>query len=200
MTIEEATSQLLNAHAFFEAQGAGYKSWGNVSVLQIAFRTSKDSYLLTRSERALAELAKEDIQLMSSTTSFFNQIFSSRKNITTILITQQEYASQVKEEIPAILDDQAQLLGISVRISKSIEDIGKTLNGRYAAILPNGKSICIGSSIDDAYVAAQLLEKTSKVFLEAKYLGGAKPINKIEAWFMQQYYQFKYSKEAVKNR
>jgi L-fuculose-phosphate aldolase len=200
MTIEEAKGQLLNAHAFFEAQGAGYKSWGHVKVLQIALRISDNSYLLTNEKKALQELSLQDIQLMSSTTSFFHQIFSIRKNINIILITQQEYASKVKEEIPAILDDQAQLLGISIRISNSSEDVRKSLSGRYAAILPGGTSICIGSSIDDAYVAAQLLEKTSKVFLEAKYLGGAKPINKIEAWFMQQYYQFKYSKEAVKNR
>jgi len=111
----------------------------------------------------------------------------------------QQYASQVKEEIPAILDDQAQLLGVTVRISNPRE-IAFGLKGRFATILSDGKSVCIGSSIDDAYVAAQLLEKTSKVFLEAKYLGGAKPINKIEAWFMQQYYLLKYSKEAVKNK
>ena len=200
MTIEKATSQLLNAHVFFEAQGAGYKSWGHVEVLQIALRISENSYLLTNEKKSLNELSKEDVQLMSSTTSFFHQIFSTRKNINTILITNQQFASQVQEEIPAILDDQAQLLGISIRISKSGENVRKSLSGRYAAILPGGTSICIGSSLDDAYVAAQLLEKTSKVFLEAKYLGGAKPINKIEAWFMQQYYQFKYSKEAVKNR
>ncbi|MEZ5054700.1 MAG: hypothetical protein R2807_08095, partial [Chitinophagales bacterium] len=71
---------------------------------------------------------------------------------------------------------------------------------RYAAILPNGDSICLGIHLDDAYVAAQLLEKTSKAFVEAKYLGGAKSINRIEAWLMQQFYQLKYSKEAKKNK
>ena len=200
MTLEKARSLLLGAHAFFEAQSAGYKSWGHVNVLQTALKIDDNSYLLTNANKPLKELLNEDLELMSSTTSFFQQIFSKRKNINTILITRQEYASQVKEEIPAILDDQAQLLGISIRVSKSNEDIGKALSGRYAAVLPDGTSICIGSSLDDAYVAAQLLEKTSKVFLEAKYLGGAKSINTIEAWFMQQYYQFKYSKEAVKNR
>jgi hypothetical protein len=53
-------------------------------------------------------------------------------------------------------------------------------------------------TLDDAYIAAQLLEKTSKAFIEAKYLGGAKSINRLEAWAMQMYYQFKYSREAKK--
>ena len=73
-----------------------------------------------------------------------------------------------------------------------------TSNSKYGYKF--GNSICLGSSIDDAYVAAQLLEKTSKAFVLAKYLGGAKSINKIEAWLMQQFYQFKYSKEAKKNK
>jgi ribulose-5-phosphate 4-epimerase/fuculose-1-phosphate aldolase len=115
-------------------------------------------------------------------------------------VTQQQYAAQVKEEIPPILDDQAQLLGVTVRIAKTDADLLKALSGRYAAIGSNGISTCIGSSIEDAYVAAQLLEKTAKVFVEAKALGGAIPINRIEAWFMQQYYQLKYSKEAGKNK
>lgn len=117
-----------------------------------------------------------------------------------VLIIQQEYAAQVKEEIPAILDDQAQLLGISIRVAKNDDDIVHALNGRFAAVLLNGSSICLGASLEDAYVAAQLLEKTSKAFIEAKYLGGAKSINKIEAWLMQKFYQFKYSKEASKNK
>jgi L-fuculose-phosphate aldolase len=115
------------------------------------------------------------------------------------LKTQQQFASQVKEEIPPILDDQAQLLGVSVRIANTEQNITKALNNRFAANVIDGTSFCIGNTLEDAYVAAQLLEKTSKVFVEAKALGGAKPINKIEAWFMQQYYLLKYSKEAEKN-
>ena len=201
MTIEEGKVQLLGAQQFFDAQSSGYKSWGNVSVLQIALRVSDTEFLLTDVHKPLAQVIGADIQLVSKPGHLFQQIFSKRKKINAILVTNQQYASQVKEEIPAILDDQAQLLGVSVRIAPSTgTGIIDGLSGRFAAILHDGKSICIGTSIDDAYVAAQLLEKTSKVFLEAKHLGGAKPINKIEAWFMQQYYQFKYSKEAVKNK
>jgi L-fuculose-phosphate aldolase len=200
MTRDEAISQLLSAHSFFEIQGAGYKNWGNVNVLQMALRVSGSTFLLTNEKKPLNQLTAQDIETISSSTSVFQQIFAKRKNVNAILITHQQYASQVNEEIPAILDDQAQLLGISIRVARTDNDTPKALSGRFAAVLPKGKSICIGATIDDAYVAAQLLEKTTKVFLEAKYLGGAKPINKIEAWFMQQYYQFKYSKEAVKNR
>jgi len=200
MNKQEAINSLLGANNFFATQSQGYKSWGNVNVLQVALRISASEFLVTDANKRLEEITARDIQLQTSSATTFSQIFSSRKKINTILITQQEFASKLQEDVPAILDDQAQLLGVSIRHAKTESQITKALSGRYAAILPDKKSICLGTGIDDAYVAAQLLEKTSKVFIEAKHLGGAKAINKIEAWLMQQYYQFKYSKEAVKNR
>lgn len=199
MNQTKAIQQLLDASDYFEQQSAGYKSWGKVEVLQIAMRLENNEIVSTPNNKSISSLTKEDI-ITENTNAVFSKIFSKRKKVQVILITQQEFASQVKEEIPPILDDQAQLLGVSVRVAKDENDILHSLNGRFASILSDRKSICLGTSIDDAYVAAQLLEKTSKAFIEAKYLGGAKSINKIEAWLMQQFYQFKYSKEARKNK
>ncbi|HPN19463.1 MAG TPA: hypothetical protein PK546_07955, partial [Chitinophagales bacterium] len=196
---QEAIQLLLKAADFFEQQSAGYKSWGKVEVLQIAIRLDNNEIITTPKNKALSSLTAQDF-VVADTDTVFSKIFSKRKKVQVILITQQEFASQVKEEIPPILDDQAQLLGVTVRIAKNDDDIIDSLNGRFASVLLNGNSICLGNSIDDAYVAAQLLEKTSKAFVLAKYLGGAKSINKIEAWLMQQFYQFKYSKEAKKNK
>jgi hypothetical protein len=65
----------------------------------------------------------------------------------------------------------------------------------------NHKScICVGANLEKAYVAAQLLGKTSKDFVEAAYSGGAKSINRIEAWLMHKFYMLKYSREAQKNK
>ena len=199
MNKQEAIQLLLNAAKFFEQQSAGYKSWGKVEVIQIAMRLENNEIIYTVKNKSLTAITEQDI-ISENTESVFSKIFSKRKKVQVVLITQQEFASQVKEEIPPILDDQAQLLGVSVRMAKNDDDIIHALNGRFASILLNGNSICLGNSIDDAYVAAQLLEKTSKAFIEAKHLGGAKSINKIEAWLMQQFYLFKYSKEAKKNK
>lgn len=197
---KEAIQTILTAADYFKIQSAGYKTWGKVEFLQIAIRQPNNQYLLTDASKALSEIKENDIQLLSDATSIFSQLFSKRKNINVILITKQEYASQVKEEIPPILDDQAQLLGVTIRVAKNDAAILHSTNNRFASILPNQQSICIGATLEDAFVAAQLLEKTSKAFVEAKVLGGAKSINKIEAWLMQKFYQFKYSKEASKNK
>lgn len=159
---------------------AGYRSWGDVQIQEIVLRDS---------------LPTQDAKL-------YQAIFAAKKSVQCIIVTKQEYGSALREEVPPILDDQAQLLGVSIRIAKDagIASVIKALNNRYAAVLPDGRCLCIGTSVDDAYIAAQLLEKTAKAWTEAKYLGGAKSINRLEAWGMQMYYQFKYAKEAKKNR
>lgn len=178
----------------------GYQSWGKVTVQRIAIREGQTIYstYLDGSTVVLNPVTEEDKMIMA--------IFSKRKKIDCVIITHQEYASTLKEEVPPILDDQAQLLGVSIRVA----DIGNTgnptakilsaLSSRFAAVCSDGMCICVGGTVDDAYIAAQLLEKTSKAYIEAKYLGGAKSINRLEAWAMQMYYQFKYAKEAKKNR
>lgn len=198
MKKQEAIQLLTQAAAYFARQSAGYQSWGHVEVLRIAVRLEDNEVLVTDKNKPLSAITPQDI--VSDQSSVFHTIFSKRKKVQVILLTRQEYAAQVKAEIPPILDDQAQLLGVSVKIADNEQDLIRALNGRYGAIMKNGDSICLGNSLEDVYVAAQLLEKTSKAFVEAGYLGGAKSINRIEAWLMQQFYQFKYSKEAKKNK
>ena len=200
MEKEIAINTILGAHDFFLQQSAGYKSWGKVEVLQIAIRIEGNAYIINNENSDFSNLNKDDFQSNLLSENWIGSIFLKRKNINYILITKQEFATQIKEEIPPILDDQAQLLGVTIRVAKDNNGIVKAIKSRVAAVQQNGKSICIGNTLEDAYVAAQLLEKTSKAFIEAKFLGGAKSINKIEAWVMQQFYQFKYSKEAHKNK
>lgn len=199
MDQQEAIQTLLGLSAYAAQHSAGYATWGKVDILQAAIRTDDGKIVLNDIAQPLSAINESMVQMVEDHT-VFKTIFDKRKNIRVILRTRQEYASQVKAEIPPILDDQAQLLGISVRIAASEDEAYKALKGRYAVLLPNGDSLCIGNTLEDAYVAAQLLEKTSKAFVEAAYLGGARSINKIEAWLMQQFYQLKYSKEAKKNK
>lgn len=200
MTAAEGRDLLLSAADFFAAQSAGYATWGKVEVLQVALRLDGTNYLLTAPGKPLAELTDADISSHSGGDTLYGELLAKRKKVQVILLTRQEYAAQVKEEIPPILDDQAQLLGVSVRVMQNEKKILSALSGRYATILGSGNSLCLGNTLDDAYVAAQLLEKTAKAFVLGKALGGAKSINKIEAWLMQQFYLLKYSKAAEKNK
>jgi len=201
------TSELISFAHNIDTVSAAYKSWGAVALHRIAIRDGQFIYTVP-GDRALSSLTEADIASPGNTDEdrLIAAIFAKRKNINCVIITRQEYASTVKEEIPPILDDQAQLLGVSVRIAdvgdgrNAISKALAALSSRYAAVCSDGRCICIGGTVDDAYIAAQLLEKTSKAWQEAKNIGGAKSINRFEAWAMQLYFQFKYAKEARKNR
>lgn len=199
MNKAKAIETILHLNAFLSHHQQGYSTWGKVEVMAIAIRVDEGGYVFASLQTDWQTVKTEDIVYHKSENTCYQSIFNARKKIQVVLKTQQQFASQAKEEIPPILDDQAQLLGVSIRLAHSEQKIKQAINNRYAANVLDGTSICIGNTLEDAYVAAQLLEKTSKVFVEARALGGAKPINKIEAWFMQQYYLLKYSKEAEKN-
>ena len=174
------------------AASSAYKSWGKVTIHRVAVRDGQFLYTVP-ADRDLASLTESDIASLGSSLEekLMSEIFAKRKDINCVFITHQEYASTVKEEIPAILDDQAQLLGVSVRVADVHVAIGATgkiltaLKGRFATVCSDGRCICIGGTVEDAYIAAQLLEKTSKAWQEAKHLGGAQSINRFEAWAMQ---------------
>lgn len=104
--------------------------------------------------------------------------------------------------IPPLLDDFAQLVGVSVNVvddqslpgDKAISKILHALKRRNAVLLSNRFAICGGKDFDDALATAQVLEKGCKADIETKCLGGAVRINKIEAYLMRWVYLFKYSK------
>jgi len=57
----------------------------------------------------------------------------------------------------------------------------------------------VGRDVEEAFVVCQVLEKGCKAFIEAAFLGGAKHINKFEAWAIHQFYLKKYSQIAKRS-
>lgn len=183
------------------ANQQGYQSWGIVLIQHIYIKTNDYILALTCDAEGHLSPVSNDASMDEG----IERMFKKRKSIRVVLITRQQFASRVEEKIPPILDDQAQLLGPSLRFlpaNKLAEPrkVYKALKGRYALNLGNGTTLCIGKDLEEAFIAAQLVEKTSKAFLGARALGGAKAINWFEAWAMHKFYMLKYSKESEKNK
>jgi hypothetical protein len=202
MTIEEAKIYFSNTIKLLTEDSSSYHSWGNVTILEGSLRLQNT---ILRGFFKDGAIVFQEISL-AQPKSMYAAIYRNRKKINAIFITTQTNAAQVKATIPPILDDQAQLLGPTLKflqltkINQISKQIVKGLKGRFAVLLSNEQCVCIGKNMEEAYVAAQLVEKTSKAFLEAKHLGGAKSINIIEAWLMHKFYLLKYSKESEKNK
>lgn len=219
MNLEEARIAVLEAGQRLVAEGLVARTWGNVSA-----RVDGNKMLITPSGRKYEELTADDMvpvdlktgeyegpRKPSSEKGLHLEIYRRRPEIHAVIHTHQMNASTVaaaRREVPPILDDMAQIIGPSVRVAdyalpstkKIVRTTIKALKGRMAALMANHGAVCVGRDLDEAFVVCQVLEKACKAMIEAEFLGGAKGINKFEAWIMHQYYLRKYSKENSANR
>jgi len=219
VNLEEARIAVLEAGQRLVAEGLVARTWGNVSA-----RVDGNKMLITPSGRKYEELTADDMvpvdlktgeyegpRKPSSEKGLHLEIYRRRPEIHAVIHTHQMNASTVaaaRREVPPILDDMAQIIGPSVRVAdyalpstkKIVRTTIKALKGRMAALMANHGAVCVGRDLDEAFVVCQVLEKACKAMIEAEFLGGAKGINKFEAWIMHQYYLRKYSKENSANR
>ena len=201
------------------AEGLVARTWGNVSV-----RAGSEHMLITPSGRAYEGMTPEDIVPVNLRTGAYDgplkpssegklhaEIYRTRSEIQAVIHTHQMNASTVaaaRREVPPILDDMVQIIGPSVRVAdyalpstnKIVRVTVKALRGRMAALMANHGAVCLGRSLDEAFVVAQVLEKACKAFIEAEFLGGAKSINRVEAFLMHQVFLRKYSALKEENR
>ncbi len=217
--VNEAKETVIKAGKLLLEKDLVARTWGNVSV-----RLEGGRMAISPSGRTYEELTVDDIVIVdietleyqggikpSSEKGIHAAIYKARKDVNAVIHTHQMNASTCAaagRTVPPILDDMVQILGPDVRVAayalpgskKLVKESVKALRGRTAVLLANHGAVCVGKSADDAFVAAQVLEKACKAFIEAEFMGGAKKINKFEAHLMHKYYIMKYSKDKEKNR
>jgi len=134
-------------------------------------------------------------------------LFKRRKNLNALLHADPLSiltASRAGHDVPPLLDDMAQLVGISARVARSWPFRGNApvvaaMKGRNAVLLKNSGALCGAGNFDDAHAVAQVLEKNCKAAIEATFLGGGIKINRGEALLMRTVYQLTYAKQNTKN-
>ncbi len=217
MEISEAKKTVCEAGRKLLKEGLVKGTWGNISV-----RIDDKFMVITPGGLPYEELREDDMVLVnfmnytfegkhkpSSELKLHGEIYKSRKKVHAVIHTHQQNASTVaaaRVEIPPILDDMAQILGPTIRVAnyalpgtkKIVKETIKALKGRNAALMANHGAVVVGGDLEEAFVAAEVLEKVAKSFIEASFLAEVKGINKFEAWLMHQYYIRKYSKQKNK--
>jgi len=197
--------QIISAGIQLLQQGLVSRTFGNISL-----RIDETYMLITPSGRKYDELKKNDIVKVnywncdyegqikpSSEFKLHAEIYKVRKEINAVVHTHQQNASTLAaahHELPPIIDDQAQMIGPGVRLAeyaassstKLVKNVVEALDGRMA--------------IEEAFVISQVLEKAAKAFIEASFIGGAKPIPHTEAIELHKEYLEKYSKEESRNK
>jgi len=219
MDIQDAKQKIWEAGKRLLAEGLVKGTWGNISV-----RVDPETMVITPSGREYQDLKPEEMVEVNILTHEYKgnikpstefkmhtEILKKRREINAVVHTHPPSASTVaaaRREVPPVLDDMAQIIGPTVRVADYARSSSKKMNkvavaalkGRMACLLANHGAVCIGRDLDEAFVVSQVLEKACRTFIEAEFLGGAKSINKVEAYLMHQYYLNKYSKQKKGNR
>jgi L-fuculose-phosphate aldolase len=114
-------------------------------------------------------------------------IYKARRNVNAIIHTHSVFASAVSVagwDIPPITEDQVALLGSKIKLAgyapsgsqDLIENVLQALENRSAVLLQNHGAIATGQTLPDAFTAGELIEKTAKIFMLAKYAGEVKQL------------------------
>lgn len=108
-----------------------------------------------------------------------------------------------RKGIPAISEDQVQILGGDIRCaaytrpgSKELADaVFEALDERTGALMASHGAITVGPDLKTALTASVLLEKTAQIYLNVQALGGAVEISPEDCAFFHDFFLTKYGQK-----
>ena len=177
--------------------------------------------VITPESKKLSELTPEALSVVDLTTCtpvegpkpdsrfpLHVALYKKRKKLNTLIHSDSLSiltSSQAGIEVPPLLDDMAQIIGISAKVAttwpyRGTAPVISAMKGRNAVLLKDAGGLCGAGSLEDAHAVAQVLEKGCKAFIESTFMGGGVKISRFEALLMRTVYQLKYAKQDSKNR
>jgi len=170
-------------------------SWGNISL-----RTDDNNVIITPSgtnylKSSLNDMIVTDLSgnvlegklKPSSERLMHYEIYKNRKDVNAIVHTHSIFSSVlavINEDIPAITEDIAMLLGDNIKVSEYAltgtmelaKNVVKGLKNNNATIMKNHGAVTVGSDMERAIVASEVLEKSANIYIYSRIMG---KINKI---------------------
>lgn len=170
-----------------------FKAYG-----QLMLRISDEAYLMSRENLMLQEIREADIEHYDINTGDIGNIFKKRKDINAMVFACTEPAvaySQLGDEMKPALDDLAQIVGESVRISptNSVKDVLLALSGRLGCFIKGVGIFAVGRTVEEAIAAARIIEKSAEAEVFGTKLGGLSYLPEEEAASLKSFYNEQYS-------
>jgi L-fuculose-phosphate aldolase len=190
----ESKKTVLEAALKMSEKGLVTGTSGNIS-LRLTSQGNQQLMAITPSSRHYDTLDINDIPIIdfngkiidgklapSIETPMHTGIYKARKDVNAIIHTHSVFASAAAVaglNIPVILEEQAMLLGGGIKLagyasSGTPEMAANTLaalGNRNAVLLANHGAVGTGRTMQDAFTACELIEKTARVYLLALATG-----------------------------
>jgi hypothetical protein len=103
-------------------------------------------------------------------------------------------ASWTGRALPALLDDQAQMAGRSIRRVRDFSAVKGGMARRRAVLVEGRGCLCAGEDFYEALAMAMVAEKAALAWAASSFLGGGKRIGAADAAVMRLVYRFKYGR------
>ena len=185
---------------------------GNVS-LRLPRHQGRDILAITPSSLAYDTLSADDIQVIgfdgatvegtltpSMETELHIRVYAARPDAGAIIHTHSLHACGVAatgRDIPPITEEQVFTLGGSITCApyaaSGTAELAAAavaaLGDRNAALLRNHGALAAGADLDSAFAAAELLEKTARVYLLVLATGPVEPLPPAAVAHWQAYYR-----------
>lgn len=108
-----------------------------------------------------------------------------------------------RKGIPAICDDQVQILGGDIRCAdytfpgskEMAESVAAALTDRRGALIANHGSIAMGETLEKALTGVTILEKTAQIWIDVQALGSYVEISKEDCEFFHDFFKNKYGQK-----
>ncbi len=135
----------------------------------------------------------------SSEDSLAAKILKSKRGINVVLSISPKKVkliAKARVDIPAMLDDMAQIVGRKVKVCKNDDNkVLKTIKKANSVIIEDLGAVVTARTLNEAFTCCMVLEKCAFVYVNSLALGGCKKIDYISAKLMQLFYRLKYSKK-----
>jgi L-fuculose-phosphate aldolase len=108
-----------------------------------------------------------------------------------------------RQGIPAICDDQVQILGGDIRCaaythpggSEMAESVAAAIDERMGALIANHGAVAMGRTLKEALVGAKILEKTVQIWIDVKSLGCYEVISEEDCAYYRDFFLNKYGQK-----
>jgi L-fuculose-phosphate aldolase len=195
--------------------GLTVETWGNISA------RDKESGMVYLTPSAMSyEIISEDDIIVAKTDGTIVEgkrkptvefelhlgVYNARPEINAVVHTHPVYSQifgVLRESIPAVIDEAAQILGGEVRCARyelpgtkelaaaCVEALGK--DGR-ACLLANHGAVSIGEDMDAAFRAAKVLEMTARIYAAARVIGRPCLLEKSQIDYMHDFARNSYGR------
>lgn len=192
-------------------------TWGNISCRPACLT---GQILITPSAKPYDQLYADDLVTVdgdgtilqgrkpSSELALHLAIYRHSAQIRAIVHTHSLYATAcavARKSIPASLEEMIQVVGGAVQVAEyalpGTEQLARNavaaLGDRTCVLLANHGLVSWGTTLDDALLVAQLVEKAAHIHYVAKQLGGAHEIDETEVKLMRSFYLQHYRNSSV---